>query len=56
MHLAVFHPALHLSWFRSIDDDSYNCVKEVFEVLNIFWFFCAYKLFISSFRLFMNSP
>ena len=27
----VWHLALRLSWFRSIDDDSYYCAKEVFE-------------------------
>jgi hypothetical protein len=31
MDPTVCHPALCLSWFRSIDDDSYNCAKEVFE-------------------------
>jgi len=31
MDLTVCHPALHLSWFRSIDNDSYNRAKEVFE-------------------------
>jgi hypothetical protein len=29
--LTVCHPALCLSWFRSIDDDSDNCAKEVFK-------------------------
>jgi len=31
MDPTVCHPALRLSWFRSIDDDSYNRAKEVFE-------------------------
>jgi hypothetical protein len=31
MDLTVCHPALRLSWFRSIDDDSYYRAKEVFE-------------------------
>ena len=31
MDPTVCHLALHLSWFRSINDDSYYCAKEVFE-------------------------
>ena len=31
MDPTVCHPALHLSWFRLIDDDSYNRAKEVFD-------------------------
>jgi hypothetical protein len=31
MEPTVCHPALHLSWFRLIDDDSYNHAKEIFE-------------------------
>ena len=29
--LTVCHPALHLSWFRSISNDSYDRAKEVFK-------------------------
>jgi len=31
MESTVCHPALCLSWFRSLDKDSYNHAKEVFE-------------------------
>ena len=31
MHVTVLHPALRLSWFNSIDDDSYTRAKEIFE-------------------------
>lgn len=31
MLLSVLHPASRLSWFKSIDDDSYERAKTVFE-------------------------
>jgi hypothetical protein len=30
LHPSVLHPALRLSWFKSIDDDSYERAKDVF--------------------------
>lgn len=30
-HSLVLHPALRLSWFKSIDDDTYERAKDVFE-------------------------